>query len=112
MRNTRQKRLIFNIVNNSKTHPTVKDVYCLAMNVIPKISLGTVYRNLNLLVNENKIIRIKTSDGIDRYDRINNDHIHLSCVKCGQIVDIFDYKVDEEILIKYRITNYNIMLFG
>ena len=70
MRNTRQKRLIFNIVNNSKTHPTVKDVYCLAMNVIPKISLGTVYRILNELVSNHQILRITTESGIDHYDRI------------------------------------------
>ncbi len=55
--------------------------------IIPNISLGTVYRNLNTLVENNNIQKIKSIDNIDRYDKIIN-HSHFICIKCNKIIDI------------------------
>ena len=82
MRNTRQKKLIYDIIVNSYAHPTALQIYKEAINVIPDISLGTVYRNLNMLVDNDSIVRIKMPDGIDRYDKCL-EHAHIICSNCG-----------------------------
>ena len=56
MRNTKQKDLILKIINNSCSHPNTNEIYELAREEIPNISLGTVYRNLNRLVDLNQIV--------------------------------------------------------
>ena len=88
MRKSKQKDLILEIINNSYNHPTAYMIYEKARDVIPNISLGTVYRNLNNLVLEFKIKRIKMSDNMDRYDRISDFHAHFVCIDCNQIYDL------------------------
>ena len=91
MRNTKQKEIILSIVNNSSNHFNANGIYLKVKEVIPNISLGTAYRNLNNLVLENKIIRLKMSDGIDRFDK-NIIHAHVVCMICDKIDDVmYDY---------------------
>ena len=88
MRNTRQKDLIFEIINNSYDHLNAYQVYEMAKNEIPNISLGTVYRNLSNLVRDNQIREIEV-DGMHRFDR-NDRHTHFLCNECEAIIDICD----------------------
>lgn len=88
MRNTKQRELIYSIVNSSNSHLDAYHIYDLCKKEIPNISLGTVYRNLSNLVDDKLIIRIKVSD-MDRYDK-NILHSHFICDKCNEIYDIFD----------------------
>ena len=74
MRKSLQRDVILDIIVNQKEHYTSKEIYELAQTKIPNISLGTIYRNLNQLVAEGYITRLKTKDGLDRYD--NNIHKH------------------------------------
>ena len=98
MRQTKQNTLILDIVNNSYNHPTAYDIYLICKNKIPNISLGTVYRNLNNLVESGKILRIKMPNNIDRYDKIYNKHAHFICIKCNKIIDIFDkFNIDSSV---------------
>ena len=93
MRNTRQKELILEIINDSYNHPSAYDVYLECKKIIPNISLGTVYRNLSTLVETGSIQKIKSTDNIDRYDKMVN-HSHFICTLCNKIIDIndkFDY---------------------
>ena len=62
MRNTTQRNLILDITNNSCEHLTAEEVYEITRKSISNISLGTVYRNLNILVELQKIRKIKTFD--------------------------------------------------
>jgi Fur family peroxide stress response transcriptional regulator len=55
---------------------------------MPNISLGTVYRNLNSLVDSKEIRRIHTIDNIDRFDKLETVHDHFICTSCNQIYDI------------------------
>lgn len=88
MRKSKQNDLILEIINNSYNHPNAYVIYEKCREQIPNISLGTVYRNLNNLVNATKIKRIKMPDNIDRYDKINNFHPHFMCLKCMGIYDL------------------------
>ena len=111
MRNTRQKKLIYDIIVNSYAHPTALEIYEGAIKIIPNISLGTVYRNLNMLVDNDSIVRIKMPDGIDRYDKCL-EHAHIICSNCGHIEDYFDYSIRFNNLNSFSITGYNLKFYG
>ena len=86
MRNTKQRDCVFDIVNSSYKHLNAYQIYNIARKIIPNISLGTVYRNLAWLSENNKI-RTIIVDGIIRYDR-NIIHDHFTCNECKNIIDI------------------------
>lgn len=111
MRNTKQKNIILDVVNNSYDHLTAYQVYDLARNRISNISLGTVYRNLSNLVNEGKIRKLEV-DGVDRFDR-NIKHSHFICNKCGDVIDIFnDVLYDDEYIDGNLVMDYDIKIKG
>ncbi|MDD6880755.1 MAG: transcriptional repressor [Firmicutes bacterium] len=85
---TKQRRLILQIIESSHAHPTAEDIFQEARKQMPKIALGTVYRNLNSLVEDGFIRRVTTSGTPDRFDHIKVKHDHLVCRNCGQIKDV------------------------
>ena len=87
MRNTKQSNLVLDIVNSSCNHPTAYDVYMESIKIIPNISLTTVYRNLNKLVEKRLIQRFELKDNIVRYDK-NTCHDHFICTCCGNVYDL------------------------
>ena len=87
MRNTKQRSLVLEIINNSYNHPTAYQVHEECLKVLPNISLGTIYRNLNALVNMRKIMKIDTPDNITRYDKILS-HDHFICTNCSNVYDL------------------------
>jgi Fur family transcriptional regulator, peroxide stress response regulator len=87
-RYSRQREEILRIVLATESHPTADWVYEQARQIVPNISLGTVYRNLSLLVDERKINRLVTDDGVVRYDGNAKEHHHFICTKTGKIIDI------------------------
>lgn len=107
MRNTKQKNLIYSIVNNSNSHLDAYHIYDMCRDKIPNISLGTVYRNLSNLVSEGKIIKINVN-GFDRFDK-KIKHAHFVCNNCGDIIDIYDNilinkdNIDGNLVVDYEI---------
>lgn len=83
-----RKRLIYDYVVNSRSHPTAQGVFDAVRERIPNISLATVYRNLNELAEAGEIMRIEVGGYPDRFDRLFEPHDHLVCLSCGDIVDI------------------------
>lgn len=115
MRNTKQKQLIFDIINNNYNHLTAKETFIEAKKTINNISLSTVYRILNSLVDDNKILRITTKFGIDHFDRIPPiRHSHFICDKCMKITDVFNSKYSYDIneLNGYIINDVEIIFSG
>lgn len=94
-RRSRKRDIILRIVQETDSHPTAEWVYARARRKIPNLSLGTVYRNLNLLVEENAIQRVMTGDGVVRYDRRLGDHAHFICTETGKVTDIDAPAMDE-----------------
>lgn len=87
MRHTKQNDLILEIVNRACNHPTAYDVYNECRKEIPNISLGTVYRNLNKLVELGLIQRLDVGGDMIKYDK-NINHDHFVCVKCCKVIDL------------------------
>lgn len=88
MRYSKQRELILNTVLHNRIHPTAENVYKLLKNDYPELSLGTVYRNLNYLAENNMLKKINIPDGSDRFDGTLSRHQHLVCRKCGKVCDI------------------------
>ena len=88
MRYSIQRQLILDYVLNSCEHPTAEMIYRDLKKEIPNLSLGTVYRNLNLLVERNLIKKIVVPNNVDRFDKTLIDHDHMNCIKCGRMLDI------------------------
>ena len=86
-RSTRQRRLIREVVSSTDSHPTAQWVYEAVRRSIPRISLGTVYRNLQVLVSEGRL-RSWTRGGRTRYDAELAPHDHFHCERCGLLLDL------------------------
>ncbi len=95
MRNSKQRETILKIVLASCDHPTAEMIYEKARLEINNISLGTVYRNLNLLSEQGLIRRIKLLDGNDRFDKTTISHSHFICDNCNRVIDIMDENIQD-----------------
>ena len=88
-RNTRQRGVILDILQESCSHPTAETIYREARRVLPNISLGTVYRNLNFLRDQGAVREIRPSEGgSSRFDGPHTPHAHFHCVHCSTLLDI------------------------
>ena len=85
-RNTKQRQLIAETVR-ALDHPSAEEVYSAVSSEHPNIGKATVYRNLNLLSEQNEIGKIHTGEGADRFDRRTDLHAHLRCRNCGKLFD-------------------------
>lgn len=85
---SRQREAIKEYLNSTYSHPTADAVYMKVREEFPNISLGTVYRNLNLLATLGDAIKITTPDGADRFDANTHSHYHFYCKDCGAIIDM------------------------
>ena len=112
MRNTKQKELILDIINHSYSHPNAQSIYEDCRRKIPNISLGTVYRNLNLLVNNSMIKRIKMPDNTDRYDKIFPNHAHFICIRCGKVIDLDNIDQKFDMINNNKVLDYEISFKG
>ena len=88
MNYSRQRECIKEYLMSTHSHPTADMVYLEVKKSFPNISLGTVYRNLNLLANIGEAIKITTPDGADRFDGNVKPHCHLYCTSCQTLSDL------------------------
>ena len=99
---TRQKSVILEELQKLKTHPTASEVYERVRKEIPNISLGTVYRNLELLTQANHIQKIELTGKKSRFDGNLEKHFHFRCLVCERVYDIYPDKdsnlIDEEFM--------------
>jgi Fur family ferric uptake transcriptional regulator len=87
-RNTQQRQIILEELRKLKTHPTAAALYAIVRSRLPKISLGTVYRNLEMLHQLGIIQKLDFGGSEARYDGTVDEHHHIRCVSCGRIDDI------------------------
>ncbi len=102
---TKQRKYILDYLKSVKTHPSAEMVYKKIIKKEPKITLATVYRNLNLLAEQGTIIKLEIN-GEYRYDADMNFHQHLVCKKCGEIKDIFQEEISKYALNKVKTNNF------
>ena len=87
-RNTIQRDLVLRTVRQLKCHATAEEIYTAIQSSYPSIGKGTVYRNLNILVEKGEIRRVEFPGEPDRFDHTLSRHYHILCVRCGRVVDV------------------------
>ena len=86
-RMTNQRQVILEEIQKVNTHPTADEVYEIVRRRLPRISLGTVYRNLEILSACGLIQKIGPLSSQMRFDGITKKHYHLRCIYCGSVED-------------------------
>ena len=85
---TRQRTIILEELRKVVTHPTADEIYTMVRRRLPRISLGTVYRNLDLLTEQGVILKIESAGNSKRFDGNTSPHQHARCQKCGRMADL------------------------
>ena len=117
IRRTAQRQIILEELAKVKTHPTANDLYDMVRKRLPRIGLGTVYRNLELMSNKGIIQKLEVGGTQKRFDAITEPHCHIRCTCCGKVEDI-DLAVTDDMLktaaqnSPYQITGYSIEFSG
>ena len=88
IKRSKQREAIRTFLCSRDDHPTAEIVYNNVIKEYPKISLGTVYRNLSFLVEQGEAITVPCKDGSVHFDGKITPHYHFQCTKCGCIKDI------------------------
>ena len=89
IRMTKQREIILEELKKLRTHPTASELYDIVRTKLPKISLGTVYRNLEILAEMGMIKKLEIAGKEKRWDGDISKHYHFRCMKCGKVEDIF-----------------------
>ena len=85
---TRQRRRLLELLQADRSHPTAAELFERARPEFPSLSLGTVYRNLDVLISEGLAEAVPSESGALRYDGNPKPHHHFICEQCGAIQDV------------------------
>ena len=88
LRMTPQRQVILEEIGKTDSHPTTDELYDLVRRRLPRISLGTVYRNLEVLAECGLIQKLELAGYQRRFDGNTEKHYHIRCVDCGRVRDL------------------------
>lgn len=88
MRLTTQRQVILEELGKVTSHPTANEVYDMVRQRLPRVGLGTVYRNLELMAETGMILKIEVGGTQKRFDATVNPHYHVRCTECGKVDDV------------------------
>ncbi len=111
LRVTPQRVAIFEAISRLNNHPTAENIISYLHKEHPYITVGTVYKVLDSLVESKLIARVKTGNSTMRYDPVLSSHHHLYCSESDRIEDYEDGELDEIIHTYFRnkqIANFQI----
>jgi len=116
-RQSRQRDVVLEVVRSTMDHPTAEWVHRQARRRLPRISLGTVYRNLKRLAEEGTIREIHTGGHPGRFDGNTGRHYHIRCLGCGRVNDLpmsVDTRLEDEAAraMNYRILGHQVEIHG
>jgi len=114
---TPQRAAVFHYLSKVTHHPTAEEVFLAVKPKLPRISLATVYKNLEALVQCGAVSKLAYGDASARYDIRTDHHYHTRCLGCGKIWDL-DVKGDAELLTRikpqsgFEVKDYRLELLG
>ncbi len=88
IRMTTQRKTILEELKKVTSHPTANEVYDMVRKRLPRIGLGTVYRNLELMSESGMILKLEVGGTQKRFDATVHPHYHIRCISCGKVDDI------------------------
>lgn len=92
-RMTKQRKVILEELRKVTSHPTADEVYDMVRQRLPRISLGTVYRNLDVLAETGEILKLESAGSQKRFDGNPMPHAHVRCLRCGKVGDVMGAEV-------------------
>jgi len=114
---TRQRKVILEELRKVATHPSADEVYEMVRKRLPRISLGTVYRNLEILSKSGEIQKLELGCPLKRFDGIAENHYHIRCPQCDRVVDApedVDVAVNHDLknATKFKIIGHKLEFIG
>ncbi len=89
MKITMQRKILLDELKKLKSHPTADEFFVILRKKLPKVSLGSVYRNLEALSSTGMIRKLECAGSQKRFDGDTSDHYHMRCNACGKVCDYF-----------------------
>ncbi len=116
MKYSKQREIILKTLIENKIHPSAEKLYTLLLDKGKRISIATVYRNLNALADAGIIKKFKTAEKKERFDSTTEQHYHFLCTKCGKVYDL-PVEIASDITKKiqeygFTVTEYDMILEG
>lgn len=109
MRLTTQRQIILEELGKVTSHPTANEVYDMVRKRLPRIGLGTVYRNLELMADTGVILKLEVGGTQKRFDATTKAHYHIRCSSCGKVDDVH-IEVQQQInQLAQNASNYEIL---
>ncbi|HSP95765.1 MAG TPA: transcriptional repressor [Candidatus Dormibacteraeota bacterium] len=87
-RATRQLAAVYDVLVASRDHPTAEQVFRRVRDTVPRVSLGTVYRNLDKLREQGRLRVVRLASGEAHYDAMVEAHDHFVCERCHAVLDL------------------------
>ena len=113
-RYSRQRERIYQAVHASREHPSAQMVYDLLREEMPRLSLGTVYRNLHQMAQEGMLQELEGPTA--RFDACLAPHAHIRCTCCGRVMDLSALEepapVRSAAQAGWQVVRYSLMLEG
>jgi len=108
---------VLDVLRALTCHPTANELFPTVRDHMPTISLGTVYRNLEILVEDGQVIRLDQGGPEFRYDGNTIPHNHFRCEQCGRVHDVGLVVTALESLVgttvgRHKVTGYSLVLHG
>jgi Fe2+ or Zn2+ uptake regulation protein len=97
-RSTRQLVTTLEVLAAASDHPTAEQILLRVRARLPRISLGTVYRNLEKLRAQGQLRVVNIGPGVARYDALLSEHDHFVCDACGGVIDLDPLAEDADVL--------------
>ena len=117
LRMTRQREVILEELRKVNTHPSADEVYEMVRKRLPRISLGTVYRNLEILSESGDIQKLEPGCTLKRFDGNPSEHSHIRCIRCDRISDVpmipgFEIDLEQVSASGFEITGHRLEFLG
>lgn len=109
IRLTTQRQIILEELAKVKTHPTASELYDMVRRRLPRIGLGTVYRNLELMADNGMILKLEVGGTQKRFDATTAPHYHIRCSCCGKVDDMDVPVIDNLVKSAAESSSYQIL---
>ena len=117
MNYSKQREIILDTLKNNVVHPTAEYIYEILKKEDSKISLATLYRNLNQLAENGIIKKIDGLESSSHYDHNTHAHYHFICDNCKKVFDVscgiapdIEKKIEDET--GFIVSSHDIIIHG
>jgi Fur family peroxide stress response transcriptional regulator len=116
-RQSKQRDRLLSLLRATDLHPTADWLYDKLKKEFPRLSLGTVYRNLGILIQQGLVKKLHYGSTFDRFEAKITPHCHLICERCGRISDFdmpahADLNAEASALTSFSVAYHKIEFFG